>query len=970
LLIDRCQRTSQRRWGRSLVWLALLLAWPMRGQAITQGSFAAVRYRLEVAYNPAARTIYGQIAVRLTWRGSQPLTALYFFLPPNTLSRRDRREPAAFSDLRYPRGFSAAGLTVHQVTDGVQWVLPFRLQDDQAVLPGRVPDQALLHVTLPRPYEAGERIKVTMSFSTRLPVAKNWGVYRGVVALDGLWYPTLVPYRQGKWIWGMQEFVHAHYTLRLTTDAEQQVVASVPWSERTQSNGRQMLSGSADSLYHLGLSSSARWYSEDDTSSSPTLRVLVPPGDAPRAESLLRTLRNALTFYRQHFGFELPGPTFTVVVHERDLSWPFSTSADNLLLLSRDLVRVPDLTRRLAEYFVARGLAQQWWGLRTAYNLNTERWTGEGLATYWAFQWLESQYGSSRNFLTWKGVWLPNISYREQSVDIQYRRLAVNEIDQRMRTPVAQTRDRQNLRFIYEKKGAMVYAMLEDLLGQETFHNFLHLLATEYGGSVMTTEGVQHAAEAVSSKDLAWFFQQWVAQRAKLDYAVGNVEVMPQTDASGATVYVNRVEIRRLREAVMPMTVRLLASDGSGHDVKVDGQARSEMVTWQSAAPLSDVQIDPDKKRPDVQRLNNTSRLPYAVRPLIDFPRLDRLLFYPWITLDNNFIDGYVPRLVLVAQYLDDLLAAASVGYKTDQDAVSVEASILRRRFPIRDLATSLNFTDRLGARNISLVTNWLMREYRQQYLMRANLFTLGYRISFLEAQNEFRGEPVPADIPTTGRINSFVLGYQRDTRVPGARGLPTGFAEPLAYGYVLRLELELASDLIGSEFDMQQVRLEATEFLRVWHQGMLRLRIFGGWTGGTVALQRKLSLAGPNTVRAYPRALEFLGDRMLGWNVGLRFPLWRDIRLEDPWRFLGIRSLHIGPFVDGGWVWDTDQDIGDVSLRYGAGLRLVLGMGFFSVFRFEVVVDVAYPLDELGRKEGRVQTWFRLQTTTRGGRR
>ena len=72
---------------------------------------------------------------------------------------------------------------------------------------GRVPDQAVLHIVLPRPYHAGERITLNMTFTTRLPQAKNWGVYQGTVALDGLWYPMLVPYRHGTWIWGLQEFV-------------------------------------------------------------------------------------------------------------------------------------------------------------------------------------------------------------------------------------------------------------------------------------------------------------------------------------------------------------------------------------------------------------------------------------------------------------------------------------------------------------------------------------------------------------------------------------------------------------------------------------------------------------------------------------------------------------------------------------------------------------------------------------------
>ena len=55
--------------------------------------------------------------------------------------------------------------------------------------------------------------------------------------------------------------------------------------------------------------------------------------------------------------------------------------------------------------------------------------------------------------------------------------------------------------------------------------------------------------------------------------------------------------------------------------------------------------------------------------------------------------------------------------------------------------------------------------------------------------------------------------------------------------------------------------------------------------------------------------------------------------------------------------------------MRSSAGLRLIAGIGFGSLLRFEVAVDVAYPLDERGQHEDEgVQVWVRLQSTA-GGR-
>ncbi len=245
---------------------------------------------------------------------------------------------------------------------------------------------------------------------------------------------------------------------------------------------------------------------------------------------------------------------------------------------------MPALLHKIPEFMLARGLAQQWWGLRTAYNLRTERWVGEGLATYMAARWLEHTYGRGRTFLAWKAPWLPNLSFWEQYIDIPYRQLVADRLDQRMTTSVTETPDRQGLRQIYEKKGALVYAMLHDLLGPQTFQHFLTLLAE--AGDHVTSADVRRAAEAASGRDLHWFFQQWVSERVWLDYAVGRVETAPHPVAPDRTVYRSRVEIRRLGAAIMPLTVRLIASDGTTYDTALDGVAQTAVVTWESTTPL------------------------------------------------------------------------------------------------------------------------------------------------------------------------------------------------------------------------------------------------------------------------------------------------------------------------------------------------------------------------------------------------
>ena len=953
-----------------LTWLGF--AWPQAADTRSEASFTSVRYDIDVSYDAAAHDIEGQVTISAVWHGAEPLAALYLFLPPNTLSRLDPREPAAYADLRYAQGFDAASLTVHRVTGASGQELPFQLQDDRAVPVGRVPDQAILRIEPPMPYAAGERFDVTIAFTTRIPEAKNWGHYQGIVALEGFWYPMLVPHRRGQWIWGLQEFAHAHYTLRLTTSAEQQAIASTPWRETIQRDGLQTFVGSAGPLYHLGLSLSAAWRPACDPAQAPIVCVMALPRDEPHTARLVGVARDILTFYREQFDVAAPEARFTVVAHERDSSLPFSAAADGLVFLSRDLIRVPGLLRKLAEFYLARGAAQQQWGLRTAYNLDASRWIGAGLSTYFALRWLDEQYGTGRNFLTWKGALLPNFAYRDQGLMGPYRRMAVNGWDQALSTPQSKSSDLPGLRFLQEKKGALIYVMLRDQLGPEAFQAFLRRLASDGDAAIIDSGDVQGAAEAASSRDLSDFFRQWVEQQVQVDYAVGKVEIIPENDAQGGQSYVNRVEIRRLCDAVTPLTVRLRANDGAVDERRLSGAERVAHITWRHVAPLSDVQIDPRRVLPDVYRLNNTSRVAYTVRPLIDFPHLDSYLIYPYLTLENNFIDGNLPLLSFVARYLDDQAAVVSVGYKETSNRMSLEGHLWRQRFPHPKMSTSLGVKDRLGARRVTLSTSLVTSETRQRRRMPVNYFSLGYQVAFLDGQETFQGDPVPeADFPSTGRVHSLVLSYLRDVRIPIAYGAPVNvLSEPLAYGYAVNLRAEVASKLLGSSRpDFQQVRWEVSDYLRLANQTWLQLRLFGGWSNGTVPFQNKLTLAGVQAVRGYPYRLRFLGDRLLGGSVGLRFPVLRDVRWETLGRFLALRGVHLGPFVDAGWRWDSGEDPTQKALRSSVGVRLIANLGFASLFRFETAVDIAHPLDAQGRSEGEgLQVWLRFQGTERAG--
>jgi hypothetical protein len=95
-------------WARLFGWLLVVgwlgPSWSGVAESQPQVALTSAHYQIEAAYDPTIHHLEGQVTISAIWNGAEPLDALYVFLPPNTLSRLDPREPAAYADLRYAKG--------------------------------------------------------------------------------------------------------------------------------------------------------------------------------------------------------------------------------------------------------------------------------------------------------------------------------------------------------------------------------------------------------------------------------------------------------------------------------------------------------------------------------------------------------------------------------------------------------------------------------------------------------------------------------------------------------------------------------------------------------------------------------------------------------------------------------------------------------------------------------------------------
>jgi hypothetical protein len=152
----------------------------------------------------------------------------------------------------------------------------------------------------------------------------------------------------------------------------------------------------------------------------------------------------------------------------------------------------------------------------------------------------------------------------------------------------------------YEKPASVLWA-LRGVLGEETFLRGYRAFLARWAWKHPYPWDLFNTFEAASGQDLDWFWHSWYYETWTLDQAVASVT--PGQDGTSIVI-----EDRGLA----PMPVHLTATLANGktvrREVPVDvwlKGATSTTVTIAGEAPVTQVEIDPERKFPDVNRKNN-----------------------------------------------------------------------------------------------------------------------------------------------------------------------------------------------------------------------------------------------------------------------------------------------------------------------------------------------------------------------------
>jgi hypothetical protein len=157
----------------------------------------------------------------------------------------------------------------------------------------------------------------------------------------------------------------------------------------------------------------------------------------------------------------------------------------------------------------------------------------------------------------------------------------------------------------YLKPGQMLTMLRNEVLGAERFDMAFKEYIRRWAFKHPSPWDFFHTIENVSGEDLGWFWRGWVLNNWKLDVAVREVRYKKGDVANGV-----EVTIENLEKMVMPVTVKVVETNGTEHTLPLPVEIWQRGARWTFDVPttseIKQVIIDPEKKLPDFDRANNT----------------------------------------------------------------------------------------------------------------------------------------------------------------------------------------------------------------------------------------------------------------------------------------------------------------------------------------------------------------------------
>ena len=934
-------------------------------------------YKIEVTYDHDKTLLVGKMQVRFT-RKAYPDDELLFALPGNRFLFQDERGirkhriVPVFSlnrfqdnleDPKSPTGFSAGNLKITSVnsfhTESVttQRQLDYKLEDNPDLEVGYSTAQGLLRIFLPKDIPdtqgfPGEST-IQLEFSTKFPEHAQEGTVNGML-LTANWHPRLLSWKGDQtdkekgWATSGNNPSPATFDVSwkavqagtlITTPGNYKLLAgqemTLPVTKKPlkkfplifskvhqQFEGKRRVDISAEKSVHVTAEAGSQ------------ITSFYLKGHERRAELLHNWSTDFLEFMHTRYGLESPWESIRIV--EVEAEYQQVDVINNLVLVPRPNYESAELMDRQALGFMTRRLAQLWFGESVWSNEDTQQWLNLGLPAFMGLCFFQHKFGPETGIFD-AFDWL-NPRYRDH-----YFESMANSISPKLSYPILSSfrknPDSQKYLQTLTYKSAMVFSMLEYLLGHRAFQQGLQHFFKNNQQKLVSIKEIQQAFEKFNRPhlrtpplpeespynadgygSLEWFFSQWFRSAQTLDYSFE--DSTNRTLSNGK--YETKIIINKIGAAKMPVVVALRTKDGKEIRKMLPGLERQETTRFVTESYPEKVSLDPDEKLLETSRMNNHSFNFYRFRFVLDWKKQREQLVLLVPGFANNTFDGNSFGLG-VRYKLDNYRVYAIPGYGTKNKRGLYVFNLDRENLGLYGLEAGFSVQESGGVRSQGV---------RTTYKPPNNPGDLQYKFhSSFSRETLFSADSnsTESEVTETGKLNTFLLKHTGSFRLKDF--------------YELNWDIWNEQPALALKSDFSYVRgaLSFGQTLRVGHRKLFQLDITHATTSGETPLQKKFQLGGPNVLRGYPQHTILSDEHLLASRFNYKFPL-----ITAPlWGLVSAYKIQGTIFYDQGKIWSQGNSSAKAKLRKNAGIGIEWTVDTASLFQVPLKIEVAFPLDD-----------------------
>ena len=897
-------------------------------------AFEDVRYDISARFDPAAATLTAHQTLSFRNDTGGPLKEIYLRIYPNhKYSPREKRNlykyASYFKADPFPEGFQQGALTVASLKDGAQSDLKFSVEGE---------DATLLKVELADACPAGATCVLEMDFAVKIPYhLGRFGRYRDTFALNR-WYPLLAVHDDGAWQKHPDYLLHmpyvsdaAMYTLTFEVPDGYDVVSGCDEvvGEIVVSGVKTVRLKSSAPLRELTLAVSDAYACHRIERDGVTIESYYLKKDERQAVKAAAYAADMLAYYGERFG-AYPYKKFSIAPVY--LGYGGSQNA-GLVFIDTRAYQMPTFLDRYFEFLIVHETGHQWWYNVVGNDEYREVWLDEGINSYWTLEYFKHKYGPDAKIVDapdWVEQIIPNPSFDDVQ-SYRYWYFARKGWDAAIIQESSSFYEPSLIFTVAYGKGSEVVGMLATLIGREKLETLMRRYAERFRFRIVRVSDFTALAEEVSGQDLSWFFDEWLYRAAVCDYGVFRRG--------------GRLVLEKVGDVRMPLDVRLRYRDGTEETVSFKGEAAREEIPVDAGREVVEVEVDPDGRILDLDRMNNRYPRRLSVRfvplyhGLYDVPLFLKSDRYHWLT--GPSLSAYGIGVKSALKRSGDWTAYIASHYDSNAESWISSAGFEKHNLFGQYLSWGLEFMDRQAVgdeeENLQSYKLYLRREFSLGYSLvepnsHATLYFLHNRGL---GQAGFVGEGEEARNLRYRQKSESIFGLSLHWSDAGT------FPDP-ATGFRLTSVSEVAGHVAHGDDAFVRSSLEYNRYVELWKGHKIALRVKGG--GGHPKDKYLFYLGSDRELRGYAYK-SIQGSAMVLGSTEYRFPVLRDLDVRLPWNIATLDAVQGVAFFDAGSAWYTDFNENGFRKDVGLGLRVYFNIAG-AAERLGLRIDVARPLD------------------------